>query len=314
MSTPLQTKDSQLTADDSQPVTSSTSPLPTDDCQLKTPAKPHLVIEPVSGFRSLRLGELWEFRDLLFTLGMRDVKLVYKQTLLGVGWVVMQPLIGAGIFTFVFGLLAEMPSGELPYFAFSFAGMLGWTLFSATLNGSSMVMVANSHLVSKIYFPRLILPLSSAFQPVVNFGVSLVLMAAILLVYRINPGIQILLMPVAASLLLMFALGIGFWCSSIMVRYRDLRFIIPVAVQFLLYASPVGYSLAAINEKVPLKYQTAYMLNPLASLTEFFRWTLLGEGTLNPLWMAYSIAIAVVTFIAGAFAFRRAERGFADVI
>lgn len=303
---PLPTPSSLLSTDDGQ--------LKTDDRQLKTAAKPHLVIEPVSGFRSLRLGELWEFRDLLFTLGMRDVKIVYKQTLLGVGWVVMQPLIGAGIFTFVFGLLAEMPSGQLPYFAFSFAGMLGWTLFSATLNGSSMVMVANSHLVSKIYFPRLILPLSSAFQPVVNFGVSLVLMAAILLVYAINPGPQILLMPVAASLLLMLALGVGFWCSSIMVRYRDLRFIIPVAVQFLLYASPVGYSLAAINEKVPVQYQTAYMLNPLASLTEFFRWTLLGQGTLSPLWMTYSIAIAVITFIAGAFAFRRAERGFADVI
>lgn len=276
--------------------------------------KPYLVIEPVSGFRSLRLGELWEFRDLLFTLGMRDVKLVYKQTLLGVAWVVMQPLIGAGIFTFVFGMLADMPSGKLPYFAFSFAGMLGWTLFSATLNGASMVMVTNSHLVSKIYFPRLILPLSSAFQPVVNFGVSLFLMAAILVVYRINPGIQILLMPIAATLLLMFALGIGFWCSSIMVRYRDLRFVIPVAVQFLLYASPVGYSLAAITEKVPLKYQTAYMLNPLASLTEFFRWTILGEGTLSPMWLAYSVTIATITFIAGAFAFRRAERGFADVI
>jgi lipopolysaccharide transport system permease protein len=276
--------------------------------------KPHLVIEPVSGFRSLRLHDLWEFRDLLFTLGMRDVKLVYKQTLLGVAWVVMQPLIGAGIFTFVFGMLADMPSGKLPYFAFSFAGMLGWTLFSATLNGSSMVMVTNSHLVSKIYFPRLILPLSSAFQPVVNFGVSLGLMAAILVVYQINPGIQILLMPIAAALLLMFALGIGFWCSSIMVRYRDLRFVIPVAVQFLLYASPVGYSLAAITEKVPLKYQTAYMLNPLASLTEFFRWTLLGEGTLSPLWMTYSILVAITVFVAGAFAFRRAERGFADII
>lgn len=303
-------------------MTSSTTlpsePIPAEGTETDAPSamaeKPFLVIEPVKGFRSLRLGDLWEFRDLLFTLGMRDVKLVYKQTLLGVGWVVMQPLIGAGIFTFVFGLLAEMPSGELPYFAFSFAGMLGWTLFSATLNGASMVMVANSHLVSKIYFPRLILPLSSAFQPVVNFGVSLVLMAAILLVYRINPGIQVLLMPIAAALLLMFALGIGFWCSSIMVRYRDLRFVIPVAVQFLLYASPVGYSLAAINEKVPLQYQTAYMLNPLASLTEFFRWTVLGEGTLSPLWMTYSIAIAVITFIAGAFAFRRAERGFADVI
>ena len=276
--------------------------------------KPHLVIEPVKGWRSLRMRDIWEFRDLLLTLGMRDVKLVYKQTLLGVAWVVLQPLLGAGIFTFVFGMLADMPSGKLPYFAFSFAGMLGWTLFSTTLNGASLVMVTNSHLVSKIYFPRLILPLSSAFQPVVNFGVSLVLMAAILSIYQINPGIQVLLMPIAAALLLMTALGIGFWCSSIMVRYRDLRFVIPVAVQFLLYATPVGYSLAAISEKVPQQYQTAYMLNPLASLIEFFRWTLLGEGTLSPVWMTYSIIVAVTLFIAGAFAFRRVERRFADII
>ena len=276
--------------------------------------KPYLVIEPVSGWRSLRLHDVWEFRDLLFSLGMRDVKLVYKQTLLGVLWVVLQPLIGAGIFTFVFGMLADMPTGDLPYFVFAFAGMLGWTLFSTTLNGASTVMVTNAHLVSKIYFPRLILPLSSAFQPVVNFGVGLALMLVLLLIYQIAPGWQLALLPVATGLLLMFALGIGFWCSSIMVSYRDLRFVIPVAVQFLLYASPVGYSLAAINEKVPVKYQTAYMLNPLASLTEFFRWTILGEGTLNVGWLSYSIAASIIVFIAGAFAFRRAERGFADVI
>ena len=276
--------------------------------------KPFLVIEPVSGWRSLRLRDVWEFRDLLFSLGMRDVKLVYKQTLLGVLWVVMQPLIGAGIFTFVFGLLAEMPSGEIPFFVFAFAGMLGWTLFSTTLNGASTVMVTNAHLVSKIYFPRLILPLSSAFQPIVNFAVSLILMMVLLIVYRIAPGIQVLLLPIATAFLLMFALGIGFWCSSVMVRYRDLRYIIPVAIQFLLYASPVGYSLAAITEKVPVKYQTLYMLNPMASLMEFFRWTILGEATLNPAWLAYSILTSITIFIAGAFAFRRAERGFADII
>ena len=245
---------------------------------------------------------------------MRDVKLIYKQTLLGVLWVVLQPLIGAGIFTFVFGLLAEMPAGKLPYFVFSFAGMLGWTLFSTTLNGASTVMVSNSHLVSKIYFPRLILPLSSAFQPIVNFGVGSVFMMLLLLIYRIMPGWHVLLLPISASLLLMLALGIGFWCSSIMVRFRDLRFVIPVAVQFLLYASPVGYSLAAISEKVPVQYQTVYMLNPLASLTEFFRWTLLGEGTLSLGWLAYSFGVSVVFFIAGAFLFRKSERGFADVI
>jgi lipopolysaccharide transport system permease protein len=278
------------------------------------PRKPYLVIEPVSGWRSLRLGELWEFRDLLTALGMRDVLLVYKQTLLGVAWVVLQPLLGAAIFAFVFGLLAEMPSGELPYFVFAFAGMLGWTMFSTTLTAASLVMVNNAHLVSKIYFPRLLLPLSSAFQPVVNFGVGLLLMAGLMLAYGIAPTWRLLLLPVATALLLAFALGLGFWCSSVMVRYRDVRFVVPVAVQFLLYASPVGYSLAALGDKVPGPWQAAYLLNPLASLMELFRWTLLAEGTLNPWWVAYSAAAAVATLVAGAFAFRRAERGFADVI
>ena len=251
-----------------------------DDAHL--PPKPYAVIEPAKGWRSLRLGDLWEFRDLLLTLGTRDIKLVYKQTLLGVAWVVLQPLLGAGIFTFVFGVLADMPSGEVPYFVFSFAGMLGWTLFGTTVNAAALVMVNNSQLVSKIYFPRLILPLSSAFQPVVNFAVGLVLAALLLLIYRVAPGWHLLLLPVAAALLLMLALGIGFWCSSIMVRYRDLRFVVPVAIQFALYASPVGYSLAALNERVPPQFQAAYMLNPLASLVEFFRWTVLGEGVLEP--------------------------------
>jgi lipopolysaccharide transport system permease protein len=276
--------------------------------------KPYIVIEPVSGWRSLRLRDLWEFRDLLLSLGMRDVKLMYKQTLLGVIWVIIQPLLGAAIFTFVFGMLADMPSGELPYFAFSFAGMLGWTLFSTTLNAASLVMITNSHLVSKIFFPRLILPLSSSFQPVVNFGVGLVLMLVILIFYGINPGLPVLLLPISTSLLLMFALGIGFFCCSIIVRYRDLRFVIPVAVQFLLYASPIGYSLAAIAEKVPSKYQVVYMLNPLASLTEFFRWTILGEGTFSLNWMLYSVSMSVFFFVAGAFAFKRAERSFADFV
>ena len=276
--------------------------------------KPRLVIEPVSGWRSLRLRDVWEFRDLLFALGMRDVKLVYKQTLLGVSWVILQPLIGAGIFTFVFGMLAEMPSGATPYFVFAFAGMLGWTLFSTATTACSTVMINNAHLVSKIYFPRLILPLSGAFQPVVNLSVGFFLLAVLLIVYNVSIGMQILLLPVAAALLLMLALGIGFWCSSIIVRYRDLKYVIPVAIQFLLYASPVGYSLSALHEKVPSGYHAAYMLNPLASLIEFFRWTVLREGILDPSWLCYSIAIAVITFVSGAVQFRRAERLFADVI
>ncbi|MEO1235933.1 MAG: ABC transporter permease [Planctomycetota bacterium] len=276
--------------------------------------QPRTVIRPTRGWAGLKLGEVWAFRDLLYTLGARNVKLVYKQTLLGVAWVLLQPLIGAGLFAFVFGVLAEMPSGELPYFVFSFAGMLGWTLFSATLTASSMVMVSNAHLVSKIYFPRLILPLSAASQPLVNFLVSLILMAALAVMYSIVPSWRLLLLPVWSALLLMLAVGIGFWLSSIMVTYRDLRYIVPVGVQFLLYASPVGYSVAAVSEKVPASVERFYMLNPLAGLLEGFRWSLLNEGTLTPGWTVYSVVVAPVVLVVGACLFRRAEKRFADVI
>jgi len=276
--------------------------------------KPHLVIEPVSGWRSLKLMELWEFRDLITTLGMRDVKLIYKQTLLGVAWVVLQPLIGAAIFTFVFGVLAGMPSEGVPYFIFSLVGMTAWTFFSAVLNASSMVMVNNAHLVSKIYFPRLVLPIASAFQPAMNLGVSSIFVAVLLVVYQVTPGWQLLLAPVWLLAMLMLSLGIGFVCCSIMVRYRDLRYVIPVAIQFLLYASPVGYSLSAVNEKVPEWLASVYLLNPVASLLEAFRWSILGSGQLEAGWLAYSLVFSIVAFFAGAFLLRRAERQFADVI
>lgn len=276
--------------------------------------KPLLVIEPVSGWRSLKLRELWEYRDLITTLGMRDVKLIYKQTLLGVAWVILQPLIGAAIFTFVFGVLAGMPSEGVPYFIFSLTGMAAWTFFSAVLTASSMVMVSNSHLVSKIYFPRLVLPIASAFQPAVNLGVSSLLVVAMLLVYGVIPGWPILLAPVWLLIMLLLALGFGFACCSVMVHYRDLRFVIPVAIQFLLYASPVGYSVAAVHEKVPGWLASFYLLNPVASLLEAFRWSVLGTGQIEPGWLVYSVVVSLLAFFGGAYLLRRSERKFADVI
>lgn len=273
-----------------------------------------LVIEPVSGWRSLKLRELWEYRDLITTLGMRDVKLIYKQTLLGVAWVILQPFIGAAIFTFVFGVLAGMPSEGVPYFIFSLTGMAAWTFFSAVLNASSMVMVANSHLVSKIYFPRLVLPIASAFQPAVNLGVSSLLVVAMFLFYGVAPGWPILLAPVWLLVMLMLALGFGFACCSVMVHYRDLRFVIPVVIQFLLYASPVGYSVAAVKEKVPEWVASFYLLNPVASLLEAFRWSVLGTGQIEPGWLGYSVVVSLAVFFGGAFLLRRSERKFADVI
>lgn len=275
---------------------------------------PHLVIEPVSGWRSLKLRELWEFRDLITTLGMRDVRLIYKQTVLGVAWVLLQPLLGAAIFTFVFGVLAGMESDGVPYFVFSLVGMTAWTFFSAVVNASSMVMVSNAHLVSKIYFPRLVLPLASAFQPAVNLGVSFGFALLVALAHGVLPTWRLALAPVWLAALLMLSLGIGFLCCSIMVRYRDLRYIIPIAIQFLLFASPVGYSLAELDDRVPAWAASVYLLNPVASLLEAFRWSVLGTGSVSLPWLTYSTATGVIAFFAGAFLLRRAERQFADVI
>ena len=275
---------------------------------------PTLVIRPPSRWAPINVAELWEFRDLLWALAARDVKLRYKQTVLGAIWVVLQPLIGAGIFTFVFGVLADLPDGGMPPFLISFAGMIAWTAFSQTLAKAGNSMVGNTALVSKVYFPRLVLPLSQVLSVLVDLAVSLALVVVLLLIFGVNPGWAALTLPVWLGLIFLLALGIGMWAGALMVQYRDVRYVLPVFTQFLLYASPVGYALLAIDERVPDWAATLYMLNPLASLVEAARWSTLGVGRLDPAWLGYSAAMSVVVFVIGAFTFRGMERQFADVI
>jgi lipopolysaccharide transport system permease protein len=286
--------------------------------QAATAPVPFLRIRPPSGWAAIDFGEIWLFRDLLLTLAARDIKLRYKQTILGAAWVIIQPLMAAGIFTFVFGLLADMPSGSVPYFVFAFAGMLAWQSFSQTLNTTSGCLVGNSHLISKVYFPRMVLPLSTVFSVMIDLAIGLGMMAILLWVFGIVPGWGIMLLPVWLGLLFMMALGFGLFSAALMVSYRDVRYVLPVLVQFLMYASPVGYGLAALHERLPASapqwLYTVYMLNPLASLLEAFRWSILGEGQLHPAWLAYSAGCAVLSFLFAAFFFKRMERRFADVI
>jgi lipopolysaccharide transport system permease protein len=273
-------------------------------------AKPFMVIEPTSGWAALNLLEVWQYRDLLFTLAARDVKLRYKQTALGVVWVILQPLMAAGIFSFVFGKVLKAPSDGVPYFMFSFAGLLGYTAFSSTLTKASACVVGNSQLVSKVFFPRLILPLSTVLSTLIDFAVSMVLMVAMMALTGIWPGWQVLLLPVWLTLLIMLAVGVGLYTSALMVSYRDLQYVIPVMLQFLLYASPVAYPVSA----VPGRMQIWFYLNPVAGLLEAFRWSVMGRGTINWVAVGYAAGVVVVVFVFGAFEFKKMERKFADVI
>lgn len=270
----------------------------------------HVVIKAGRGGVALELGEVWRFRDLLSALAMRDLRLRYKQTILGATWVVLQPLMAAGIFTLVFGVVAKLPSEGLPYFVFSYAGLLGWNLFSATLTRVSGCLLGNSHLISKVYFPRLILPFSTLPGVLIDFAVAAVLMAVLMAVYGIAPTWATLLLPVWLAMLAAIAVGAGLVATSLAVSYRDVGYILPVLTQVLLYASPIAYALSAVPERVRIWYT----INPLTGALEGLRWSLLGTAAPTTLNIGISLAAAVLAMAAGVVCFKTMERKFADVI
>jgi lipopolysaccharide transport system permease protein len=271
---------------------------------------PHTHVSAERGAAPSELGEILRQRDLLLTLAARDIRVRYKQTALGMGWVVFQPLLTSLIFAFIFGVLARLPSERVPYVLFAYAGLLAWNAFSQTLTRVSFSLVGNAHLVSKVYFPRLILPLAAVASTLVDFFVSLVLMFIMMGLYRVWPGWGLILLPIWLSILLAMALGIGLVSAALMVRYRDIGHIIPTFLQLGMYASPVAWSTLI----VPEKYRWVFLINPLSGLLEAFRWSLLGEGALSGFALAYSTAMAALFFLGGASVFKRGERSFADVI
>ncbi len=277
--------------------------------------KPHLTIQPTAGWQAINLRELWQFRDLLTTLAQRDVKLRYRQTALGVVWVILQPLISAGIFSFVFGKVANLPAPKgVPYFVFSYAGLLAWNVFANTLGKTSGCLLANSNLVSKVYFPRMALPLSTMFSTLIDFGVALAMMVVLMAINHVVPTVAVLLLPVWLLFILLLAMGIGMYTSALMVSYRDVQFILPVVTQFLLYGSPVAYMLSYALTKIPHGLRSFYLLNPLAGLLEAFRWSLIGHQSLLVGPVVYGAIVSILVFIGGAFSFKKMERKFADVI
>jgi len=277
--------------------------------------KPHLSIRPTSGWQALDLREVWQFRDLLFSLAARDVKLRYRQTALGALWVILQPLLGAGILSFVFNRLAALPTNGVPPILFSYVGMLGFTLFSSTLSKASSSLVGNSQLISKVYFPRLILPLSTVLSSLVDFGVGLLMLLVLMVIYRIAPTVALLSMPLWLGLILLLSLGFGLFFSAVMVTYRDVQYVLPVLISFLTFASPIAYSVAFVISKIPSGTRPIYFfLNPLASLLEALRYSMLGSGEVPWNYVGLASLLAVAAFVFGVLSFRQMEERFADVI
>jgi lipopolysaccharide transport system permease protein len=258
----------------------------------------------------LDLAELWEYRDLLVILAGRDVKLRYKETALGIVWVVLQPMIAALIFAAVFGRFAGLPSDGNPYLLFVFAGLLPWNFISGAVQRASASLVGDARLISKVYFPRAIIPLSSAGAVLIDFAVTLLVMGVLMAAYRTPPTLRLLALPGFLLLALAIATGVGLWLSALNVRYRDFMYALPFVVQVWLYASPVAYA----TSLVPPRWRSLFNLNPAVGVIEGFRWSLLDKSALDARMLITAVAAALVLLVSGAYVFRRVERSFADAL
>lgn len=267
-------------------------------------------IRPSAGWRTLNLAELWRYRELLWFLAMRDIKLRYKQTVLGVAWAVLQPLLTMIIFSIFFGRLGGMPSDGIPYPLFVLCALLPWQLFAYALSQSSNSVVNEQRLITKVYFPRLIVPISSVLSGLVDFGVAFALLLVMMVWYGVTPSWAVVTVPFFVLLVLAAALAVGLWLAALNVQYRDFRYTIPFLTQFWMFASPVAYS----SSLVPPAWRPLYGLNPMAGVIEGFRWALLNKE--DPAWglLAMSTAAVAVLLIGGLFYFRRMEKTFADVV
>jgi lipopolysaccharide transport system permease protein len=272
--------------------------------------RPVTIIRPSSGWLDLDLGAVWRYRELLFYLVWREVKIRYKQAALGVAWAVVQPLLTVLIFTVIFGMFARFPSDGLPYSVFALAAVLPWTYFAEALRRGATGLVTDADLVRKIYFPRLIIPVAGVTSPVVDFLFGLLILLGLMLWYGLVPGWTFLLLPFWLGITWCLALAFGFWLGPINVRYRDVMHTLPFVIQVWMYATPVVYPLSMI----PQKWQALYSLNPMVGIIEGFRWSLLGTGQPNVLAIGISFAIITVALLSGAIYFRKMERSFADVI
>ena len=269
-----------------------------------------VLIKPTKKWAPLDFKELWRYRELIYFLTWRDVKVRYAQTILGATWVILQPLIQMFVFNFIFGTIADLPTEGIPRPLFTYAGLLGWNLFSKGMTVAGKSMVANRNMITKIYFPRLILPLSSILSGLVDFAVSSVIMIILMIIYKTPPTANIWALPLFMLLAIITSLGIGLWLAPLNVHYRDIQFIIPLGAQLLQYLSPIAYPLSTLSEKM----RWVFAINPMVGVVEGFRWSLFGAERVmgNEMWL--SIGVAVLMFVSGIFYFRRMEKTFADAV
>jgi len=270
----------------------------------------HTHIEPSQGWVALQLKELWRFRELLYYLTWRDIKVRYKQTILGVLWAIIQPVVSMVIFNLIFGRVARLGPEGIPYAPWNFAGLVPWLLFAGSLSATAGSLVGSSHLITKVYFPRLVIPISSTLSGVVDFGIQLLILFGMLFFFPVQPTLTgMLLLPGFVLLALITALGVGLWLSALNVQYRDIRYIVPFLVQIWFYATPIVYT----SQKLEEPWRTLIGLNPMAGVTEGFRWALIGTDPPGTM-IFISVAVSVLILVTGAFYFRRMEKNFADVI
>ena len=273
--------------------------------------EPHVLrITPPSRWWVLPFGELWEYRELLYFLVWRELKVRYKQTAVGAAWAVLQPFLTMLIFSLFFGKLAHIPSGGLPYPVFYYSALLPWMYFAASLQNATNKIVENQNVITKVYFPRLILPISATLSGLVDFGISFLMFIAIMVYYRIHPSWAVLMLPVFLLLAVLTALGMGLWLSALNAIYRDVRFVVPFLVQFWMFASPVVYP----SSLVPEKWRWLYGLNPMAGVIEGFRWSLAGSGDPPSRMLLASSAVVVAVLFGGLMYFQKMETTVADVV
>jgi len=269
-----------------------------------------IVIRPTSGWAALNLRDLWVYRELVYFMTWRDLKVRYKQTLLGAAWAILQPFLTMVVFSIFFGALAGVPSDGVPYPIFSYTALIPWTLFSKALQDASRSLVNSSHMITKVYFPRVILPLASVLAGIVDFLIAFVVLLGMMVFYHVTPTVHIWTIPLFLLLALITATGVSLWLSALNVLYRDINYVLPFLTQFWMYITPIAYP----SSMVPEKWRLLYAVNPMTGVVEGFRWALLGSGQAPGMMTLVSTLVAIVMLVSGMFYFKRMERLFADMV
>jgi lipopolysaccharide transport system permease protein len=269
-----------------------------------------LILRPSRGWGALNLGDLWKYRELIYFLTWRDIKVRYKQTFLGAAWAILQPFLSMVVFTIFFGGLLNVSSDDLPYPVFSYTALLPWGVFSKALSDAGRSLVINRNMITKVYFPRLVVPIASVLSGVVDFLIAFIVLLGMMVYYQVAPTAAVWTLPLFLILALVTALGVGLWLSALNVIYRDVGYVLPFLTQFWFYITPIVYSAS----EIPEQWRLIYALNPMVGVVEGFRWAMLGTSSAPGPVVAVSAGIALLILVSGMFYFRRMERTFADMV